>query len=72
MKVQVLVKTHARKNSVVVREDGSLFVCVTVPPVEGKANEQVIALLAKYFRKPKTAIAIVGGKHSKRKLVEIS
>ncbi|HEY4612251.1 MAG TPA: DUF167 domain-containing protein [Bacteroidota bacterium] len=71
MKIQIHVKTNARKNSVEVRDDGSLLVCVNVPPVEGKANAKVIELLAEHFRKPKSAFTIRAGKTSKRKLIEV-
>ncbi len=72
MKLQIVVKTNARKNAVEVREDGSLFVLVNAPPVEGKANKKIIELLADYFDKPKSAVTISGGKFSKRKIVEIA
>lgn len=72
MTIHVLVKTNARKESVEVREDGSLFVCVNVPPVEGKANQKVIELLARYFAKPKSAVTIVRGLRSKHKIVEVA
>ena len=71
MKIQAVVKTNARKNSVEVREDGSIFVCVNVPPVEGKANKKVIEVVAEYFHKPKSSVTIVSGKTSRKKLIEI-
>ncbi len=71
MKLQVRVKANARRNHVEVREDGSLSVSVTVPPVEGKANKKVIELLADHFHKPKSSIIIVAGKQSKQKTVEV-
>ncbi|MCI0708504.1 MAG: DUF167 domain-containing protein [Ignavibacteriae bacterium] len=72
MKIQVVVNTNARRDSVEVREDGSLFVSVNVPPVEGKANKKVVEVLAEYFHKPKSAFTIVTGKTSKKKLIEVS
>lgn len=72
MTVHVLVKTNARKESVEVREDGSLFVCVNVPPVEGKANQKVVELLSRYFAKPKSAITIIRGLRSKHKIIEVA
>jgi len=71
MKIQAVVKTTARKNSVEVREDGSIFVCVNVPPAEGKANKKVIEVVAEYFHKPKSSVTIVSGKTSRKKLIEI-
>ena len=71
MRVSVTVKANAKKNEVVVREDGGLLVRVTVPPIEGRANKKVIEQLAQYFGKPKSAITIVSGKAARFKVVEI-
>lgn len=71
MRLNVTVKANAKKNEVILRENGGLLVMVTAPPVEGKANKKVIEQLAKFFRKPKSAISIVSGKTGKFKIVEI-
>ncbi len=71
MKIVVRVKTNARKNLVEKVEEGKFLVSVSVPPVEGKANERVIELLAGYFGKPKRNITIIRGATSKEKLVEV-
>ncbi len=71
MKISITVKANARKNEVSVKEDGSLLVSVTSPPVEGKANKRVVEVLADYLGKPKSAIDIVSGKTGKHKIVEI-
>lgn len=71
MRLRVVVKPNARKNAVEVREDGSLFVHVSAPPREGRANQKVVELLAEHFRKPKRDIAIVSGTRGKQKIVEI-
>ena len=71
MKLTITVKANARKNEVILQENGALLVKVTAPPVEGKANKKVIEQLAAFFRKPKSAISIVSGKTGKFKIVEI-
>ncbi len=50
---------------------GELIVRVTAPPVDGKANEAVIRLLAKRFKVGRRSVAIVQGHHSRRKVVEV-
>jgi uncharacterized protein YggU (UPF0235/DUF167 family) len=45
---------------------------VTAAPEDGKANAALIALLAKRWGVPKTAIAIVRGAASRRKTVAIA
>ena len=45
---------------------------VNAPPVDGKANKALIALLAKEFKTPKSKIRIVQGETSRDKLVELA
>ncbi len=71
MKISVRVKTCARKKEVQHIETNRYLVSVTAPPVEGKANEKVIELLAKYFHKPKRNITIVAGRTAREKIIEI-
>ncbi len=71
MKVNLLVKTKARENRVQ-KVDGTNFqVFVKAPPFEGKANNQIIEVLSKYFNCRKSDINIVSGFKSKKKVVEI-
>lgn len=49
-----------------------LKVRVTAAPENGKANEAMIALLAKSWRLPKSAFAIVAGDTSRLKRVRIA
>ena len=71
MKISVRVKTNARKNEVKQIDPNRYEVRVTALPVEGKANEKVIELLAEYFGKPKRCVTILRGETSKNKIVEI-
>ena len=71
MKITVRVKPNARKNEVMKLDGKTFLVHVSVPPVDGKANEKVVELLAKYFDKPKRAVTILRGSTSRSKLVEI-
>ena len=72
MKISIKVKPNARKNEVKQNEAGDYTVSVTAPPVEGKANEKVIEVLAEYFGKPKRSITILRGTTGKMKIVEIA
>ncbi|WP_071839332.1 DUF167 domain-containing protein [Nodularia spumigena] len=51
--------------------DGSLIVRLKSPPVDGKANEELIKLLAEKFHVPKSHIRIKSGVSSRQKLIEI-
>ena len=72
MKVAVRVKPNARKNDVEKLDEHSFVVSVSAPPADGKANEQVIELLAEYFKKPKRSIVILRGVTGRRKVIEVS
>ncbi len=71
MKLNVVVKPNARKNAVETRQDGSLVVYVSTPPIEGRANERLVEVLAEHFGRPRRDIVIVSGVRSKRKIVEV-
>jgi uncharacterized protein (TIGR00251 family) len=71
MKLKITVKPNARKNEVTIAPDGTLQVRVTVPPIDGKANEKVREVLAEYLRKPRKSISIVSGYRGKYKIIEV-
>jgi uncharacterized protein len=71
MKITVQVKPNARQESVTIREDGVYVVQVSVPPIEGKANERLIEILSRHFHRPKRAIEILKGTHGRHKIIEI-
>lgn len=70
-KIWVKVKAQAREESVTQLPAGDYHVSVFAPPEKGKANQALIALLAKYFSVPKSQIKILRGHAAKIKLVEI-
>lgn len=51
--------------------EGWLQVAVTAVPEDGKANRAVTALLARRWKLPKSALAVVRGATDRRKIVEI-
>jgi uncharacterized protein len=71
MKIQVKVKPNARQSSIVELDDGTFLISLKSPPVDGKANTELIKLLADRFKVPKSDITIESGRSSKIKLVEI-
>lgn len=71
MKKQVKVKPNAKQSKVIYTEDGSLIIHLKSPPVDGKANQELITLLAKEFNVTKQSIRIKSGVGSRQKVVEI-
>ncbi len=73
MIVEVRVKLGSKHPSQVRAElDGSLLIYVHEPPVDGKANQAVIASLAKHYKVSKSRIELIGGQKSKQKRFLIS
>lgn len=72
MKITVSVKPNSRQESVELLEDGSYVIKVNCPPIDGKANERVLELLAKTLKKPKSAFELVSGHKSKKKVFKIA
>lgn len=71
MQKKVKVKPNAKQQKIAEQSDGSLNVHLKSLPVDGKANEELIKLLAEKFHVPKSAIKIKSGVASRQKLVEI-
>jgi uncharacterized protein len=72
MRFQVNVRPRASKEQVIENTDGSVKVYLKTSPVDGKANRDLIAILAKHFRVKKGGVCIITGKRGRNKLVEIS
>ena len=71
MKITVTVKTHAQENTVEAIDAAHYIVRLNAVPVEGKANDALIKLLAAHFDIPRSRITIVSGFSSHTKIIEI-
>ena len=71
MFLQVRVKPRARASSLEQEPDGTWVARLKSPPVDGKANEELVALVARHFRCPRAAVAIKSGASSRTKLIRI-
>lgn len=68
-KIFVTVKPNARESALERRADGTWTARLKAPPVDGKANAELIALVARHFGCPKSAVIIRSGAAGRRKLV---
>ncbi|MDP3992952.1 MAG: DUF167 domain-containing protein [bacterium] len=71
MRVFVKVKPNAGKNVVEQIDATHYLVSTTAPPVQGKANDSVIELLAQHLKLPKTLFIIKRGANAKQKTIEV-
>lgn len=71
MRLKVKVQPEAKREEVVGFREGVLWVKVSEPPVDGKANERLREILASKLSIPKSNIRIIKGLASRIKEVEI-
>ena len=69
--LRVRVKPNARESLLQQQEDGSWLALIASPPVDGKANAELIALVAKQFGVRKAQVDIKSGASGRTKLVRI-
>ena len=70
-KIWISVKPQAKKESVIKFADGEYRVSVHPPAQDNQANQAVVKLLAEHFSVPRSAITILRGDASRKKLIEI-
>jgi len=70
LKIQVKVKPGS-KNEEVTQKGDTLIVTTKEPPKEGRANRQVIKLLAKHFKVPQNQVKLISGFKKRDKVIEI-
>ncbi|AXA85362.1 hypothetical protein DCD74_12395 [Lysobacter oculi] len=70
--LQLKVKPNARVQSLVEGDDGIWLASLKSPPIDGKANAELIALLAKHFGCRQADVTIKAGAGGRLKLVKIA
>ena len=70
-RLTVRLTPRSSRDEVISYTDEVLHVRVTAPPVEGAANEALVALLAKRLGVPRTMVTITHGEASRLKVVQI-
>ncbi len=68
-KICVKVAPRAKKQKIQCLSDGTLKVYLISPPVDGKANCELIELLASHYNIKKSAVQILVGHKTKHKIV---
>jgi Uncharacterized conserved protein len=69
--IQVKVKPNARVSALAQSEDGTWLAHLKAAPVDGKANEELIALVASHFQCRKSAVSIKSGASGRMKWVRV-
>jgi len=69
--LRVKVKPNSRRSSLIQQADGSWQARLKAPPVDGKANDELVGLIAAHFKCRKAAVLIKSGVSGRTKLVRI-
>ena len=72
MTLKIKVKPNARASALEEQPDGTWVARVTAPPVDGKANEALIALVAEHFAVRRSQVTIKSGASARLKLLQIA
>ena len=65
----VQVQPRASRDAIEGEHGNALKIRLTAPPVDDRANEALVQLLAERLNVPRAAVRIVGGEKSRRKRV---
>ena len=71
MRISVKAKPQSREDKVERLADGTYAVFVREPPIQGRANRAIIALLSEFFGVSSDRIRIVSGHTSRNKIIEM-
>ena len=69
--IEVTVKPRARVSALSRSEGGIWHARLKSPPVDGRANEELVTLIARHFHCPKSAVSIKSGATARTKLIRI-
>ena len=69
--IRVKVKPNAREAALEEQADGTWLARVTAPPVDGKANAALVALVARHFDVGRSRVSIRRGASARIKTIEI-
>jgi hypothetical protein len=70
-RIRVKVKPNARASRLEQSADGDWYAEIKAPPVDGKANTELVKLVAERFGVRKSQVSIKSGTSGRMKLVQI-
>lgn len=72
VRLHLFIQPKASRNEVIGPHNGEIKIKLTAPPVDGKANEELIEYLSEIFSVSKKQILITKGESNRHKTVEIT
>lgn len=71
LRLQVVVQPRSSRNQIVGEFEGALKIKLTAPPVEGEANQALVAFLSARLKLSKSQVRLAKGEASRHKTVDI-
>lgn len=71
-KLSVRITPGAKRNAITALKEGIWCIKIAAPPVEGKANEELIAYLSQLLGVRRSSLSVLKGRTSRNKLVSVS
>ncbi len=68
----VRVTPGAKRNAVTAFKEGTWYIKIAAPPVDGKANEELAEFLSRVLGVRKNNLSLLKGQTSRNKLVSVS
>ncbi|WP_029734002.1 DUF167 domain-containing protein [Deferrisoma camini] len=72
VEIDLWVQPRSSKTAVAGQQGDAIKIRVAAPPVEGKANAELVRFLAKQLGVPRSAVEVVRGETGRRKTVRIA
>jgi len=69
--LNIKVQPHSKKQKIMKLDSGVYKLWVQSPPEKGKANKEIITILAGYFGQPFSRVKIIRGHGSRNKVIRI-
>lgn len=72
VRISVRAKPRSSRSQVLGCKAGALQVALTAPPVDGKANAELIVVVARWLGISRSRVSLVAGQSSKQKVLAVS
>lgn len=72
MRIYVRVIPRSSRNEVKKIGEGEYKVKLTAPPVDGKANDMLLKVLAEHLGVSRSSLTLIGGKSARTKMIDIA
>jgi uncharacterized protein (TIGR00251 family) len=70
-RLHVVVRPHSKRTGLRMAPDGSWCIRIAAPPVEGKANRELVGYLARLLDRPPSSIRVTTGISGRHKTLEV-